>query len=140
MLCDEKGQKHPEWKGTVKEGTNPNFKSHRPLPPDEDYVWDSHFGWVREGFGFVFPDPPKNLDGITNVASNLYDPYTTEPLYTYYYPEQWNKNNPLYPLPPYANRPKPPTKAELDAAAAQYGTNSTSTDPPVIITTPAYAF
>jgi hypothetical protein len=82
--------------------------------------------------------PPKNLDGVTDVDSNLYDHYTGEPIYTYYYPEQWNKNNPLFPYPPYPNRPKPPTQEELDAASQQYG-NSTTTDTPVIIT-PPYAF
>lgn len=135
-LCDSVGIEHPEWKGTDKEGKDPNYKSHRPNPPSPDYIWNNHFGWVPSDFVYNMPPAPKNLDGVTNVDPNLYDPYTGEPKFTYYYPEQWNKNNPLYPYPPYPNRPKPPTQSELDAAA----TYNSSTDAPVIITSPAYAF
>lgn len=54
---------------------------------------------------------------------SLYDRYG-QPKYTYLWPEQWNAQNPLYPLPPYATRPPPPTKEELEAAKQQFGPNS----------------
>lgn len=78
---------------------------------------------------------PVNLDG-SHVDPSLYDPYTLEPKYEYLYPEQWNKDNPLFPLPPYPNRPKPPTQAELDEAASIYGPEP----PQILVNSPAYAF
>lgn len=62
---------------------------------------------------------PYNNDG-SEVDPSLYNQLTGRPLYTYYYPEQWNPKNPEYPFPAYPNRIPPPTQAEIDAAAEEF--------------------
>lgn len=118
--CNDNCFDHPEFKGTAKEGTDPNFKCHQenPLPNRFDshfcYILDNGMHWCgaitnTEQYGYLPKGFPLNLDG-SPVDPSLYNPLTNfSPIYVYYFPEQWNPANPLYPLPPYPNRPAPPT-------------------------------
>ena len=96
----------------------------------EDIKYTEEFGYMPSTF-----EAPLNKDG-SHVDPSLYDPFTMQPKYEYNFPEQWNSANPLFPLPPYPDRPKPPTQAELNEATAQYGPEA----PTILVNSPAYAF